>query len=263
MFSSLLSRPKHSSYDPNYHFHINTLTNENNKVLALQSNIQALDYTKVIDDEQVNYESTIPLKKRYPNLTHNFPRPSLDDPEVQDVIEQTKSIISKLITPEQDTEIVKHIEYNSENIIEGSSDRVIQIRKFQVDPMLPPQFKLRKNRHKPQTAETAPIVKQTSNKLTKEDREKWNIPAVVSNWENNEGFTIDLDKRVMGQTTTSPQVNIEKFGNLSNALVDAEIQAREDIKIRNEIRKRKEENETRERERNLRDLAQRSKRRKY
>ncbi|EGW30452.1 uncharacterized protein SPAPADRAFT_63286, partial [Spathaspora passalidarum NRRL Y-27907] len=191
MFSTLLSRPKNSSYDPNYHFRIDTTTNDNKQVLVLprQTDLQALDFSKPIDDEEVTYESTIPLKKRYPNLTHSFPRPSLDDLEVRSVIEETRSIIAKLITPDQPEENVQHIQYSSKNIID-TDERVIQIRKFQVDPMLPPQFKLRKNRHKTQT-EDVPIVKPTNQeKLTKEDRQKWNIPVAVSNWKNNQGFTI-------------------------------------------------------------------------
>ena len=47
--------------------------------------------------------------------------------------------------------------------------------------------------------------------------------------ENSQGFTIGLDKRMIGREHVPIEMNIEKFNDLSTALSDADLQAREDL----------------------------------
>lgn len=141
--------------------------------------------------------------------------------------------------------------------------KIIQIKQFQEDPMLPPKFKLRKNRHERIIEDVTFVKDLKTKKLTKEDREFWNIPAAVSNWKNSQGFTIGLDKRMIGREHVPIEMNIEKFNDLSTALSDADLQAREDLKQRNEIRQQKQLQEKRLRDEKIKEIANRSKRRRY
>ncbi|KAK6458170.1 component of the spliceosome [Scheffersomyces xylosifermentans] len=230
---------------------------------------------------QASYEDTIPLKKLIPNLKHHFPRYDLEtcpDDSLKECVEETRDVVSAIINSKlgidenKKSSDVTYVKYKTNSVIDNEDgieeedgrgrERIIQIRNYQEDPMLPPKFKLRKNRHK-NPSPPPPILKDTSSsqaKLTKEDREKWRIPAAVSNWKNNQGFTISLDKRMKaangGEDGKAADVNIEKFGNLSSALEDADKQARDDIKLRNEMLRELAIKEKKEKEERLRDLAE-------
>ncbi|KAG7666381.1 PRP45 [[Candida] subhashii] len=288
MFSSLLSRPKNSSYEPPTHVIPNlkqsSSKSNSSKALTITSIPQV---NSIITKEQhpgqqktttayiqSNYEDTIPLKKRYPNLIHHFPRPDRDSlvlplsPEEESMIYETKLIVDKLIAsklgmaePESD---VNYVKVTNSSVNDDENEKIIQVKKFQTDPMLPPKFKLRKNRHEPPPP-PPPILKKAGDgggeggsKLTKSDREKWNIPAAISNWKNNQGFTISLEKRMIsqqGEDGEGSSVNVEKFGELSQALADADVQAREEIRIRNEIRQRQAIEEQERRQEKLKRLT--------
>lgn len=244
MFSTLLPRPKNSEYDPSYHFipSRNTPT----KLLAQSEN------------EVSKYDQTIPLKKRYPDLKHDFPKPMPDE----QLLNETKAVFDKILNVTEESNTQSDTNYITHSNQEG--EQVIQVKTFQVDPMLPPSHKLRKNRHERVVDEDLTIIKDTnSTRLTKEDRQYWNIPAAVSNWKNSQGFTIGLDKRMIGRETRDPEINVEKFGQLSEALNIADKQARVDIKQRNELRQQEQLNEKRIREEKIKEIANRNKRRKY
>ena len=266
MFSSLLSRPVNSSYDPSYHFSPVTREIKNdptsNGVVSTTKNATPLAPSK--------YDTTIPLKKRYPNLVHNFPKPELDE----NVILETKKIIDSILNPsDEPTNDINYIKYENPNPNSNQEQqqqqqlllllKIIQIKQFQEDPMLPPKFKLRKNRHERIIEDVTFVKDLKTKKLTKEDREFWNIPAAVSNWKNSQGFTIGLDKRMIGREHIPIEMNIEKFNDLSTALSDADLQAREDLKQRNEIRQQKQLQEKRLRDEKIKEIANRSKRRRY
>lgn len=307
MFSSLLPRPKHSDYRPS--IFLAQETNGQKQTQALRTLVApGLDQETVISNPsdlagtisklhlnpdgtlnynltiasaanggsrkvQASYEDTIPLKKRFPNLKHHFPRYNLKtcpDDSLKTCVRETKDVINGLInaklhgtteTKVNDSQIVN---YQSSSVLNDNEDRgrVILIRSYEEDPMLPPKFKLRKNRHK-DPSPPPPILKNTTandKKLTKEERAAWNIPSAISNWKNNQGFTIALDKRMMaangGSELQGPEVNIEKFGDLSSALETAERDARDELKIRNEKLKELAIKEKQEQQLKLRELAE-------
>lgn len=284
MFSSLLPRPKHSNYNPQLHYRTspqNSLCNNN--TINIPHNPDSTTVT-TLDTYQNSstaktYDATIPLKVRFPNLVHNFPRPPPDPA----IIEETRAIFTALLEAKMGTqkkEQTTYINY-TENIssqddvaTDNSADgKIIQIETMQEDPLLPPKHKLRKNRHErhDQEQEVGPILKKAA-KVSKEDRQKWNIPAAISNWKNNSGFTIALDKRVIGAGGATGResgkvdaelLNVEKFSALNQALNNAEVQAREDIIRRNEVRQQLELNEKRQREEKIKEIANRTKRRRY
>lgn len=293
MLSSLLPRPKHSTYlQPvlvattnvsersgsslgskkrsnedgektyNSSTELNLYSLPNTNVDLNQRVISATDIaTRKV---QASYEDSIPLKKRYPNLKHHFPRYTLEtcpDDSVQKCVSETKQVIDELlgfnkVDTEKDQKL--SIKYSTGD---ADEERTIQIRTLQEDPMLPPKFKLRKNRHR-EPSPPPPILKDTSSatqKLTKEDREKWKIPAAVSNWKNNQGFALSLEDRISaataGEEASDNPLNVEKFSALSNALENADKEARVEITMRNKMRQEQALKEQREKEEKLRELA--------
>lgn len=196
---------------------------------------------------QASYEDTIPLKVRFPKLKHHFPSYTLQncpDDSLRRCVEETRDVISGLLAkvtggdePAGDTLIHKY----TSSTFTGSDTKTIQITSLQEDPMLPPKFKLRNNRES-QPAPPPPVLKAApTEKITKEVKDKWHIPSAVSNWKNNQGFTISLDKRVNaasgGAAPTGTNFNFEKFSNLSQALEDADAAARKELEERHNSRR--------------------------
>ncbi|CAH2351290.1 pre-mRNA-processing protein 45 [[Candida] railenensis] len=261
-----------------------------NVIKTLHLTNGSLDYSKTIAlassstrSVQSSYEDTIPLKVRFPHLKHFFPKPTKE--EIDECVADTAETIQKILSESlgvdknQKKDEVSYVNYESKSIVgdvgdsdevegSGGRGRVLQIRNFQEDPMLPPKFKLRKNRHK-DPSPPPPILKKNSSggaPLTKEDKEKWNIPSAISNWKNNQGFTISLDKRMAANDQSQEGdlgLNVEKFGNLSQALEDADKKAREEITIRNELMRELAIKEQKEKEEKLRELAEASRRERY
>ncbi|CUM56345.1 unnamed protein product [Debaryomyces tyrocola] len=313
MFSSLLPKPKYSSHEPSSRIKLKKVRphEKSNQLVKLpenKSDIKVMDnpsnsestisqlylnpdgtlnYNLTIASSngnsrkvQSSYEDTIPLKVKFPNLKHHFPRYTVEtcpDDSLRECVEDTKAAINKMMNEKMGIDEktnkkddVTYIKYTSNNLVkdpEGSDDergreRIIQIRNYQEDPMLPPKFKLRKNRHK-NPSPPPPLLKSSNNeqtsKLTKEDQAKWQIPSAISNWKNNQGFTISLDKRMVaangGSELATNDVNLEKFGELSEALENADKQAREEIKIRSEMLKQLAIKEQHEKENKLKELA--------
>ncbi|KFG63869.1 SKIP/SNW domain-containing protein [Toxoplasma gondii RUB] len=126
---------------------------------------------------------------------------------------------------------------------------------MQQDPLNPPKF-----RHKRAPAAAGspppPVMHSPPRKLTQQDQAEWKIPPSISNWKNQKGYTIPLDKRLQADGRNLQDVSInDKFASLSEALYIAERQAREEIRLRNEIKKQKKIKEEEMREQQLRLLA--------
>ena len=87
----------------------------------------------------------------------------------------------------------------------------------------------------------------------------WKIPPCISNWKNARGYTIPLDKRLAADGRGLQEVTINnKFAMLSESLYVAERKASEDLRIRNQIRKKMAMREKEDREKDLRDMALRA-----
>lgn len=140
--------------------------------------------------------------------------------------------------------------------VPGMTQRLIRIMEKPADPLEPPKFKNERAPREAPTEEPAPIMHSPQRKLTMEDQEAWKIPPCVSNWKNQKGYTIPLDKRIAadGRNLQEVQVN-DKFAALSESLFTAERAAREEIKYRNELLMHKKRQEEAQREKNLRELA--------
>jgi SNW domain-containing protein 1 len=140
-----------------------------------------------------------------------------------------------------------------------AAQRVIKVVEAQVDPLEPPKHKIKKAPFKPDN-EAAPVLHK-NDKITVAEHKAWKIPPVISNWKNESGFVIELDKRLAADGRGNAEVTInDKFAALSEALYISERKAGEDLKLRNDIRRQMAMQEKDEKEAGLRELAARARR---
>jgi SNW domain-containing protein 1 len=137
----------------------------------------------------------------------------------------------------------------------AAAQRVIQMVPKQVDPMQPPKHKHVKAPRGP-AEDPVPVLHAPPKKLTKEERDKWNVPACISNWKNTRGYTIPLDKRLAadGRGLREHTIN-PHFATLSESLYVAERQARQEVRMRAQVQKKLALQEKDSREEELRQLA--------
>eukprot|EP00934_Nitzschia_sp_Nitz4_P005521 Nitzschia sp. Nitz4//scaffold66_size103028//61909//63591//NITZ4_004502-RA/size103028-processed-gene-0.10-mRNA-1//1//CDS//3329556362//5511//frame0 len=137
----------------------------------------------------------------------------------------------------------------------AAAQRVIQMVPAQVDPMMPPKHKHVKAPRGP-AEDPVPVLHAPPPKLTKEERDQWNIPACISNWKNSRGYTIPLDKRLAadGRGLREHTIN-SNFATLSESLYVAERQARQEVRMRAQVQKKIAMQDRERREDELRQLA--------
>ena len=138
----------------------------------------------------------------------------------------------------------------------AAAQRVIQMVPAQVDPMMPPKHKHVKAPRGP-AEDPVPVLHAPPTKLTKAERDQWNIPACISNWKNVRGYTIPLDKRLAadGRGLVEAEINSTNFAALSESLYVAEKQARQEVRLRAQTQKKLALQEKEDRETELRALA--------
>ncbi|CAD7952538.1 unnamed protein product [Amoebophrya sp. A25] len=121
-----------------------------------------------------------------------------------------------------------------------AANRVIKVMQKPVDPFEPPKFKHKKV---PKGPGTPPPPRQHSppRKLTAADQKAWIIPPCVSNWKNNRGYTIPLDKRIAADGRNLQDTTLsEAHSEMAESLYQAEMKNREEVQIRaNLARQRK------------------------
>lgn len=211
-----------------------------------------IDFSKTLQltpgsSAQSTYEDTIPLKVRFPRLKHHFPSYTLEncpDDSLRRCVEETREVFDRLLARASgslETASDATVQGYTSTILLDQEVKTILITNLKEDPMLPPKHKLLNNREgKP--APPPPVLKaQPTEKITKEIKDKWHIPSSVSNWKNNQGFTIALDKRVNaasgGAASKGTEFNFENFSKLSLALETADAQARKELEAKHELRK--------------------------
>lgn len=195
-----------------------------------------------------------------------------EESEEQEIYEKTKKALDLVLDRKQDTlhqfkectrkTNTEFIKYKSSPDTIGYDprfeERIIKVVERPKDPLELPMFR---NRIIGGTKreEMVPILRPPSKKLTQEEIKEWNIPPSISNWKNPMGYTVPLDKRVQADTRDLIDISInDRFASLSESLQMAEKNAREQIKLRNELQKQKRIREEMEREEKLRKLAESS-----
>lgn len=138
----------------------------------------------------------------------------------------------------------------------GATQRIIRLTEMPSDPLEPPKFKHKKVPRGPPSP-PAPVMHSPPRKVTAKDQQDWKIPPCISNWKNNKGYTIPLDKRLAADGRGLVEFTInDNFSKLSEALYIAERNAREEVTRRAEVEKRLKLKEKEKKEETLRKLAQ-------
>ncbi|AMD21220.1 HEL060Wp [Eremothecium sinecaudum] len=261
-FTSLLPEPKN----------INT----NNEIEAIRSlpssNEPKGDDILVSVAEQniaseVSFQDFIPIRQR--DFDINIPLPS--DASVNETYVKTKAFFDTLINTKLRAAGDNRKTHDSidESIkVQGGfgnqeNERIVRVVDHVSDPLQPSHMKIKKVLAKPSEEPPAPILHKSDARLSKEERDKWEIPAAVSSWKNPNGYTIGLDKRVAmdGRYTESEMGGhelSERFVELAEALDFADKKARKELAEKAEARKQLAELESREKEEKLRKLAQKA-----
>jgi len=139
-------------------------------------------------------------------------------------------------------------EFNS-----GAGHRIIRLTEMPTDPMEPPKFKNKKLPRGPPSP-PVPVMHSPPRKVTVKDQQDWKIPPCISNWKNNKGYTIPLDKRLAADGRGLNEFSInDNFAKLSESLYIAERKAREEVAARAEIEKKL---KLREKEKKRRDVTE-------
>ncbi|GFO48300.1 puff-specific protein bx42 [Plakobranchus ocellatus] len=141
----------------------------------------------------------------------------------------------------------------------GAKQRIIRMVETQKDPMEPPKFKVNKKIPRGPPSPPAPVMHSPNRKVSVKEQQDWKIPPCISNWKNNRGYTIPLDKRLAADGRGLQGVHInENFAKLAEALYIADRKAREAVEMRVNLEKNKVKTIKEKKEQNLRDLAQKA-----
>lgn len=145
-------------------------------------------------------------RKDLDESARNLDRPT--DEEVADTTEKTRSALEKLVSGKIKAAQPKNIpdgqpkssfiRYtpSQQNGRGGPlQQRIIKMSEVAEDPLEPPRFKHKKIPRGPPSP-PPPLLRSPPRKVTAQEQKEWMIPPCISNWKNNKGFTIPLDKRL-------------------------------------------------------------------
>eukprot|EP00177_Eucheuma_denticulatum_P006302 GFKZ01011494.1.p1 GENE.GFKZ01011494.1~~GFKZ01011494.1.p1 ORF type:complete len:587 (+),score=84.17 GFKZ01011494.1:197-1957(+) len=170
----------------------------------------------------------------------------------------TKSSLADKVTSTAKPSFVRYTPANANT--QGEQNRIIKMVQAPVDPMLPPRFSHKKAPVNPPSP-PVPVMHSPERKLSKEEAANWHIPPVVSNWKNNRGYTISLEKRLAadGRDSIDHSIN-DRFAQMAEALYNAERSARDDVEKRAQIQRNVALRAKEAKEKELRQLAERARR---
>ena len=215
-----------------------------------------------------SFKDLIPLRQQADAGELDLSRP--DKESVAATTEKTKNALAALVSGavaaqkpkninvgnRKDPTFVRYTPANQMGDNSKKQDRIMKIVERQKDPLEPPKFKHKKIPRGPPSP-PPPVMHSPPRKLTAEDQEMWKIPPPVSNWKNPKGFTIALDKRLAADGRGLQDVAInDKHASFAEAVKMAERHAREEVQQRAKMQQRLAEKEKRQKEDNLKDLAQ-------
>ncbi|GAA5955881.1 hypothetical protein JCM3765_000027 [Sporobolomyces pararoseus] len=139
-----------------------------------------------------------------------------------------------------------------------NQQKIIKMTEIVEDPLEPPKFKGKKIPRGPPSP-PPPVLRSPPRKVSAQEQKDWMIPPCVSNWKNNKGYTIPLDKRLAADGRGLQDVHInDRFAQFSEALYVADRHAREEVRQRSLMQQKIAEKEKQVKEENLRLMAQRA-----
>ncbi|KAL5978168.1 hypothetical protein ACLOJK_029285 [Asimina triloba] len=192
--------------------------------------------------------------------------------EIQETTDSTKAALEKIVnvrlsaaqpknvpTQSSDSKFIKYKpSQQSAAFNSGAKERIIRMVEMPVDPLEPPKFK-HKRVPKASGSPPVPVMHSPPRPVTVKDQQDWKIPPCISNWKNQKGYTIPLDKRLAadGRGLQDVQIN-DNFAKLSEALYVAEQKAREAVAMRSKVQRELLLKEKERKEQELRALAQKA-----
>ncbi len=210
-------------------------------------------------------------KEVYGDDDEELQRP--DDDAVQTATESTRAALEKLTASKIQAAMpvraadkqapAQYIRYTpsqqGDQFNSGAKQRVIRMVEAQRDPMSPPRFKINTKVPRGPPSPPAPVMHSPTRKVTVKEQQDWKIPPCISNWKNQKGYTIPLDKRLAADGRGLQQVHInEGFSKLAESLFIADRKAREAVEARANLEKKLASKKKEENESKLRELAQKA-----
>ncbi|KAI0928946.1 mRNA splicing protein, variant 3 [Taiwanofungus camphoratus] len=219
---------------------------------------------------QSQFKDLVPLahRKDLDDTARIMERPSED--EVQNTTDKTRAALEKLVNGKIKAAQPKNVPDSQgktsfirytpgqQNGSDGLKQRIIKMTEVVEDPLEPPRFKHKKIPRGPPSP-PPPVLRSPPRKATAQEQKEWMIPPCISNWKNNKGYTIPLDKRLAADGRGLQDVHInDNFAKFSEALFIADRHAREEVRQRALMQQKLAEKEKAQKEENLRLLAQRA-----
>lgn len=280
-FSSLLPPPRRTSSEKesqvslvkrNRELVLKALTDDDNQ----DDNVKKDNIFDSVVGSKLNFQDFVPIRQR--NFNMELPKPSQQ--EIEETYNRTKKVFDKILatTLQPETLAVKNSEqanaesyelkYETKQPSGAVKSRVLKIVEKAQDPLQPSTIKAGKVVAPPVEEEITPLFHKTeaadsAKTFSKEERAEWDIPAAISSWKNPKGHTLSLDKRLAmdaryNKQNVGPHEVSEGFANLSSALEVADSEARQQMKVRAEAKRRLADEESREKEEKMRLLAQKA-----
>ncbi|RDB21219.1 Pre-mRNA-processing protein 45 [Hypsizygus marmoreus] len=219
---------------------------------------------------QSQFKDLVPLLHRQDldDADRTMDRPSED--EVQSTADKTRAALEKLVNGKIKAAQPKNVPDSQgktsfirytpgqQNGEVGLKQRIIKMSEVVEDPLEPPRFKHKKIPRGPPSP-PPPVLRSPPRKATVAEQKEWMIPPCISNWKNNKGFTIPLDKRLAADGRGLQDIHInDNFAKFSEALFVADRHAREEVRQRALMQQKLAQKQKESKEENLRMLAQRA-----
>ncbi|KWU41039.1 hypothetical protein RHOSPDRAFT_30674 [Rhodotorula sp. JG-1b] len=216
---------------------------------------------------QTSFKDLVPMAQRTDVAKDALAMERPSEEEVQATADRTKAALERLVqgkikaaqpkNVEQRGGDVSYMRYTPQN---GGIEKqkIIKMMEVVEDPLEPPRFKGKKVPRGPPSP-PPPVLRSPPRKVTAQEQKEWMIPPCVSNWKNNKGYTIPLDKRLAadGRGLQDVQIN-DRFAQFSEALYVADRHARDEVRQRALMQQKIAQKEKEAKEENLRMLAQRA-----
>jgi SNW domain-containing protein 1 len=153
---------------------------------------------------QTSFKDLVPLAHRTDSSAREraaMERPSED--EVNATAARTQEALQKLTQSKIKAAQPKAIQIAkaNENYVRytpsssSGQQRIIKMVDVVEDPLEPARYKGKKVPRGPPSP-PPPVMRSPPRKVTAQEQKDWMIPPCVSNWKNNKGYTIPLDKRL-------------------------------------------------------------------
>ncbi|CAK9785530.1 hypothetical protein CC85DRAFT_284505 [Cutaneotrichosporon oleaginosum] len=218
---------------------------------------------------QSSFKDLVPLANRADVSEEERAMLRPDEEAVNETTERTRLALEKIthgkIKAAQPKHVPKangdatYIRYTPANQgADKSKQRIIKMTEVQEDPLEPARFKHKKIPRGPGSP-PPPVMHSPPRAITKQDQKDWDIPPCISNWKNNKGFTVPLDKRLAADGRGLQDIGIsDNFARFTESLSVAEHHARDEVRARAQLQQKLAQNEKTQKEENLRLLAQKA-----